>query len=173
MNYDVVTVGIAIAALFGLMVLLPALGRPGKPPPVTARPFLTGNEREFLGRLERALPECRVHAQVSMGALMRPSIPQGHDARQRSRHRSIRNTFDRKIVDFVIESRAGGRIIALVELDDRTHDAKKDHRRDRMTAAAGYRTIRWRSRQKPDREEIRRAVLGAHAGDAPLGHKAV
>ena len=52
------------------------------------------------------------------------------------------NTFSQKIVDFVIEDRASGAILALVELDDRSHNAFRDRLRDAMTASAGYRTIR-------------------------------
>lgn len=54
----------------------------------------------------------------------------------------MRNRFSQKIVDFVIEDRATGGILALVELDDRSHDALRDRQRDAMTASAGYRTIR-------------------------------
>ncbi len=52
-------------------------------------------------------------------------------------------------------------MLALVELDDRTHSAKGDRQRDALTKAAGYRTIRFQSRNKPTQAEI--AALFQHA----------
>ncbi len=49
---------------------------------------------------------------------------------------------ERIVCDFLLEDRASGAIIAIVELDDRTHNARQDAERDRMTARAGYTTIR-------------------------------
>ena len=47
------------------------------------------------------------------------------------------------------------RIVALVELDDSTHDADRDAECDRMTGMVGYLTIRYDNRDKPEPEEIR------------------
>jgi very-short-patch-repair endonuclease len=51
--------------------------------------------------------------------------------------------------------------VAVVELDDRMHDAKADRQRDAITRAAGYQTIRYQSRQKPSESEI--AALFQHS----------
>ena len=51
------------------------------------------------------------------------------------------------------------KVITLIELDDRTHDAAKDQRRDSITGAAGFPTLRWHSRKRPLPAEIRKAVL--------------
>ena len=111
---------------------------------VVARPLLTKIERETIGYIEAAVPHARVHAQVSMGALLRskPGLT-------RSNTTATRNRFSSKRVDYVLESRADGSIIALVELDDRTHDAQADAVRDRMTASAGYLTIRLPASERP------------------------
>ena len=135
---------LAIVALAGAGLLL--TGGRGGPAAFARKRFLTGNEREFLGRLERALPEMRVHAQVAMGATRR--------------HWQARGRFSQKICDFVLEDRRTGEVFAIVELDDRTHDPAKDKLRDAMLRQAGYRTIRWNSRAKPERERIRAEVLG-------------
>jgi very-short-patch-repair endonuclease len=42
-----------------------------------------------------------------------------------------------------------------------THEAQADRRRDAITKAAGYQTIRYQSRQKPSEAEI--AALFQHA----------
>lgn len=104
---------------------------------LVAKPLMTPAERENLVHLEQAAPSCRVHAQVAMGALMRPERGLGRGDRAH-----WRNRFSQKIVDFVLEDRATGKVVALVELDDSTHLAERDAARDRMTAACGYRTVR-------------------------------
>ncbi len=74
---------------------------------------------------------------------------------------AVRAKFDRKIADFVICDRDTLRVVALVELDDRMHNAQADRQRDALTNAAGYKTIRYQSRQKPTVAEI--AALFQHA----------
>lgn len=121
----------------------------------TARKALmTANEKEFMARLEKALPEFQVMAQVSMGALM-DVAPGTQGPADKARWK-----FANKIVDYVICGK-DKEVIALVELDDRTHDSKKaqDAYRDSLTAQAGYPTLRWDSRRKPTVPQIRQAVL--------------
>jgi len=124
---------------------------------VAKRAFLTDNEKEFLLRLEEAFPEHRVMAQVSMGALMAPDVRGGG-----SEYLSIRSRFAQKVVDYVVLDDAL-EIVALVELDDRTHRLEKDAVRDAMTAAAGYVTLRYRSREKPSPKAIRAELSALHA----------
>ena len=146
----------------GLLLLFALLGlvlARRRPPAfrVVKRAFLTENEKEFLQRLEQAFPEHRVMAQVSMGALMAPDVPGGT-----GHYLSIRGRFAQKVVDFVILDDAL-EVIALVELDDRTHRQDKDAERDTMTAAAGYVTLRYRSREKPAPQAIRAELQALHA----------
>lgn len=148
------------AYLFGLLALFLAglvlLGRPQKrerPWRVKPRALLTENELGFYQDLEAALPEFRILAQVSMGAIMEPDLSL-EDASEPGRFLSVRGRFAQKVIDFVVVDEAF-QIVALVELDDCTHDPVKDAERDRVTAMAGYLTIRYDSRQKPSPEEIR------------------
>ena len=127
--------------------------------------LVTANEQEFFGRLRQALPDYNVLTQVAMGALLAtaPSA-NGRD------HLRARAKFSQKIVDYVVCS-SDMKVVCLIELDDRTHNAARDSTRDAMTAQAGYRTVRFESRNKPDASEIRRQVLGgsqapARSGDA-------
>jgi hypothetical protein len=160
--------GLVAAAAFAVAVAALVLrGGRRKVPDVARRPFLTGNEAEFLGRLEAALPEVRVHCQVAMGALLVPRIPEGGGKRRRAAHAAVRARFDRKVVDYVLQDRRSGAVLAVVELDDRTHVPERDRRRDAMMGRAGYRTIRWDSRRKPGAARIREAVLGEAAAAAP------
>lgn len=120
---------------------------------LSKKALLTPNEQEFYGRLVRALPEHKVLAQVSMGALIDVDLTFPGEPF------SARDTFSRKIVDYVVCD-AQLHVVALVELDDATHDAAKDAARDRLTQAAGYRTLRWESRAKPSEAQIRAQLLG-------------
>ena len=74
---------------------------------------------------------------------------------------SVRARFDRKIGDFVICDRRTLDVVALVELDDCTHDARTDRQRDTITQAAGYQTLRFQSKPKPTEAEI--AEMFRHA----------
>lgn len=120
-----------------------------------SKPLLTPNELEFLQRLEAAVPELRFCPQVAMGALLQPAV----ERRDRSAYYSQRGRFAQKIVDYVAQQRDDGAVVAVIELDDRTHNRAKDAERDAMLASAGYRIIRWQSRAKPDAAAIREALV--------------
>lgn len=121
---------------------------------VKAKTLLTPPEREMLELLEAALPECRIYPQVAMGALLAPTT-----GLSRESHSRVRNRFSQKIVDFVAEDRDTGAVIALIELDDRTHSLARDRDRDEMTREAGYRTVRFHRDHWPAQDDVREAVL--------------
>jgi len=111
--------------------------------------LLTQNEQEFFALLVGALPEHYVFPQVSFGALLQPDT----SSRNNQFHRT-RGTFSQKIADYVICTKEL-RVLAIVELDDRSHNSARDGKRDAMLKQAGYTVIRWHSRNKPTGEEIR------------------
>lgn len=102
-----------------------------------AKPFLTNRKHAMLAALERVLPMYRIHAQVSMGALLtsggRP------DRWQRDRGG---DAFQRRIVDFVIVDPTSSSVVALIEMDERFSEPDENRQREAMTAQAGYQTIR-------------------------------
>lgn len=122
---------------------------------IVARPILSDNELEFFHRLHRALPDYHVFPQVAVNALLKvaPAVP-------KKRYHATRNRFAQKHVDFVVCERDTLAVVAIIELDDRTHVAEKDMARDRMLEAGGYRTIRFVSKRKPCEAEITAAVVG-------------
>lgn len=122
---------------------------------IQKKPLLTRNEAEFFHRLQRALPAYHVFPQVPFAALLTVDNKLSRKARW-----SIRARFDRKIADFVVCERGSLQVVAIIELDDRTHDAKADQRRDAITKA-GYQTFRFQSKKKPSEAEI--AALFRHA----------
>ena len=107
--------------------------------------LLTNREQQMFSVLSSALPECIVLAQVSFSALV---TAEGWRSR---------NRFNRKVADFVLCSKQMN-VIAVIELDDRSHIGREHHDRERdaMLKQAGYITIRYHS--VPPKEIIRRDV---------------
>lgn len=147
-------VGLALVAIAVLKAKASAQPA-GQASQFKAKALLTPNELEFLLRLETAAPELRFHAQVSMGAVLDAAVSRRDDPKA---HMSARGKFSQKIIDFVAQRRDDGSIVAIIELDDRTHSADKDSRRDAMLQEAGYKIARWQSRNKPDAASIRREL---------------
>jgi len=141
-----------------LAVLLKAwLGRSSGPTlDVRPAPLMSNMERRTITYLEAALPWARIHAQVSMGAILAP-----RKGLSRSRATTVRNRFSSKRVDFVVEDKGTGKVILLIELDDRYHRPEQDARRDRMMAAAGYATLRLPASEPPTRESVHRHLRNA------------
>jgi len=104
---------------------------------------LTPNEQAMYNRLNQALPDLIVLAQVSFGALLN------------AKNQTTRNTFDRKIADFVVCDRAF-QVLAVIELDDSSHKGKEvqDASRDSMLTQTGYRVVRYQ--QIPDIDQVQR-----------------
>lgn len=143
---------VVAAGAVGLAVLKAKLaGQQSAGAKFKQKTLLTPNELEFLGRLEAAAPELRFFPQVAMGALLDPAVSRS-DGKAYYR---LRGMFSQKIVDFVAQRRSDGAIVAIIELDDRTHDSAKDAKRDEMLQSAGYRIVRWHSKSKPDLASIR------------------
>lgn len=103
---------------------------------------LSAHEQAMYNRLVQSLPDLNVLAQVGFGALLT------------ARTRPARNTFDRKIADFVICSKAF-EVLAIVELDDSSHRgrADRDASRDALLEQAGYRVVRYA--QIPDVDRVK------------------
>lgn len=94
-----------------------------------------------------------VLAQVSFGALLE------------AKSLATRNTYDRKIADFVVCSKAFD-VVAVIELDDATHKNKqeKDGKRDQLLQKAGYKTMRFKN--VPDAADIK-ARFATNAATTP------
>lgn len=148
-----------LAAITTLLVLWLLFGR-RKPwlAHVRRKPLLTDNELEFFNRLTRALPRYYIFPQVSLGAVL--DADPNLTPKQRW---IIRSHFDRKIADFIICEPRTLKVLAIVELDDRTHDPRRDRERDAITQAAGIRTLRYSSREKPSVAEIAQGFKRAYA----------
>jgi hypothetical protein len=120
---------------------------------VHRKTFVTRVEAQTLAYIKEMFPKVRVHCQVAMSALIAPA--KGLSSKERLwTHRR----YGQKVVDLVLQDRASGKIIALVELDDRTHNQAKDRARDKITAAGGYPTIRLTAKMLPTRSSVAAAL---------------
>lgn len=120
------------------------------------RDIMTENELEFFGRLVAALPEHYIFPQVAMTALLEPASTDGKQAF------GDRGRIAQQRVDYVVCNKRC-EVVAVVELDDRTHSRVKDKLRDERLEQGGFRTVRFQSRQKPPAAAIRAAILPAVA----------
>ncbi|WP_086966712.1 DUF2726 domain-containing protein [Caballeronia glebae] len=135
-----------IAVLVALLLAIVSKAVASKPK-YKAVPLLTPNEKEFFGRLRRALPEACIFPQVAMSAIIQPC------ATGKQRMVDLRR-ISQKRVDFAVYDKSLT-LLAVIELDDRTHDAARDAVRDAYLTSAGIRTIRFESKAKPDEQRIR------------------
>lgn len=105
------------------------------------RPLLSEREKAMHHRLTQTLPDRVILAQVSFGALLT------------ARARAVRNSFDRKIADFVVCDKAF-QVLAVIELDDASHKGKaaRDEARDALLTQVGYRVLRYS--QVPDIDRV-------------------
>jgi hypothetical protein len=112
------------------------------------RNLMTARELEFFDALRSALPEATIHSQVAMAALI--DVKGGN--------RSSRNSFDRKIFDYVVCA-ANGLVLYAIELDDRSHSGDASRRRDavkdEIAKSAGLRVVRYQS-VRTDAQVLRR-----------------
>ncbi|CAN7258384.1 DUF2726 domain-containing protein [Acidovorax sp. LjRoot129] len=136
---------LAVLALLGVVVV--AMGAAKKRGTTTrekVRPkvLMTEREQAMYNRLVQALPDLVVLAQVGFSALLT------------ARSYATRNTFDRKVADFVVCDKALG-VLAVVELDDSSHRGreKEDGARDALLLDAGYRVVRYP--RVPDVQQVR------------------
>ncbi len=125
-----------------------------------ARQPMTDNELEFFGRLVKAVPEHFIFPQVAMSAILQTT----ETDRKKAYGDHLRIAQQR--VDYLV-CRADGSIVAVVELDDKTHQAAKDKVRDERLHQAGIRTLRFESRRKPAVPALRDALIPPPAVETP------
>ena len=116
------------------------------------RKLMTANELEFFGRLVNALPEHYIFPQVALSALIESSNT------DKKKAHGDRLRIAQQRADYVV-CNSMGEVIAVVELDDKTHSRAKDQTRDGRLAQAGIRTLRFESRNKPTAEVIHSSVV--------------
>jgi very-short-patch-repair endonuclease len=112
---------------------------------LAAKPLMTVREQPMYWRLQEAFPGEVVLAQVAFSALLTAS------------DRAIRNTFDRRVADFVVCTK-GLRVTAVVELDDSSHKGREaeDAEREGLLERAGYTVLRFK--HMPSAADLQSAI---------------
>jgi hypothetical protein len=117
-----------------------------------ASALMTPNEAEFFGRLIVALPDHYIFPQVAMSALIVAATS------DKKKAHSDRLRIAQQRVDYVVCDKSCN-VVAVVELDDRTHSVTKDQARDARLLQGGIRTVRFQSKNKPSVNALRTAIL--------------
>lgn len=145
--------------IFLLVILTNAIksaksGSPSRSLPIQKKPILSNHELAFAGKLSEAIADQNfvVCPQVSMSAFI--EVLPNTDPKVRSH---TRNRYAQKYVDFLLVDDDANAIL-IIELDDRSHVAEKDKKRDEMTLQAGIKTLRLRNGYKITADEIRREI---------------
>jgi hypothetical protein len=164
----VIALAVVSAVLLWLKMRTPA-GDDNASWPYYAKDPLTQAELVLYERLVAALPRHIVLAQVQVSRLL--GVKKGFNFHEWN------NRINRLSYDFVVCSK-DARVIAVIELDDQTHDLPDrvvaDKKKDRATASAQFRLIRWRVTAMPEEAEIQTAILAeqplAESFHKPSGH---
>jgi very-short-patch-repair endonuclease len=145
---------LALTILIAVIAVLRRLRR-RKPSdwPVKARRLLTEPEQVLFRRLQAAFPELTVFAQVAVSQLVEVQRVTGRQA--------AFNRISQLVADFVLCG-ADLHTIAVIELDDRSHESPRraaaDARKSAALAAAGIPLVRFNVRSMPNVDEIKSAV---------------
>lgn len=124
----------------------------GRGPFLAARTLLTAREQRMYWRIQEALAgKYVILAQVAFSQMVQAK---GGNAKERY---ALFGKVRQKVADYVI-CRSDFSIVAVIELDDSSHDHKldQDAQRDAYLKEAGIPTLRWRS--LPSAAEIARQV---------------
>jgi hypothetical protein len=123
--------------------------------PFYLRRLMSQPEQVLYHRLIRALPDHIVLAQVQVSRVL--GVKRGFNFNEWN------NRINRLSYDFVICAQDSA-VIAAIELDDKTHESETriltDGKKDKATADAGLRLIRWNVRALPSEGAIRDELLG-------------
>lgn len=154
---------LAIAALF----VLSGRQRPEKPQdpkpvrgddlavwPFAPMPFMTDSEVRFFARLQEAMPNCLIFAQVQLSRLVSCTDEQDQ--------KFWFNRINRMSADYVLVHPNAQQVLAVIELDDWTHDRperrRADAKKDKAIRSAGLAMIRFDGRKMPDVNQIREQI---------------
>jgi hypothetical protein len=132
---------------------------PDPPWPVAARDLLTQRERSLYQSLLALYPEHKIFVQVALSQLI--DVPEDHPERK-----SIRNRFSQLVADFVL-CRSNLSVVAVIELDDRSHERADrqaaDVRKNKALSDAGLRLVRIPAGTLPSEERLREIIDADHA----------
>lgn len=136
------------------------VGRTGetRPWPVTAKALLSNREKELYQKLRGLYPGHQLFIQVALSQLI--NVTRNHPESV-----STRNRIDKLVADFVLCRQDLG-IVAVIELDDRTHLIPRrqaaDTRKTKALRDAGLRLVRIPAGPLPSENKLRELIEGLH-----------
>jgi len=123
---------------------------------ISSKNLLTTTELNFYKLLREALPDYEIHAQVAVYQTLK--IDSGNHAQK------IFNRLNRMTFDFVITDQ-NTKVIAVVELDDKSHarssTKKRDSKKDALLAHIGKPLIRVQADSNLTVDQLKLTLLGA------------
>jgi Protein of unknown function (DUF2726) len=152
----VVFVVVAIALLIYLKKQGLLEGKGSGPWPFYIKKPLTQPEQVLYHRLVKAFPDHIVLAQVQVSRIL--GVKKG------SNFNEWNNRINRLSYDFVVCGK-DSTVLAAIELDDKTHESSRrnatDEKKNKATADAGLRLIRWNVKALPDETAIQAQLRSA------------
>ena len=152
-DHRIIVIAIALCAIVGLLKLLARGGV--RRHRIERKRLLTPTEVRFWHVLVAAVPDNAVFSQVAMGAMLKPVSGLSH-----SDWWSNYGRYSQKIVDFVVVDLETAEVAAVVELDDRSHNAENDAARDALMACGGYDVVRISVNDRFDARSLRARLFG-------------
>ena len=154
--FIVILLALAVAVLLYLKKQ-GLLERKGTGPwPFYLKKPLSQPEQVLYHRLVKALPEHIVLAQVQVSRVL--GVKKGFNFNEWN------NRINRMSYDFVVCAKDSN-VLAAIELDDKSHESNRraatDEKKNKATADAGLRLIRWNVKALPDEYTIQRELRGA------------
>ena len=123
--------------------------------PFEQMPFMTNSEVRFFALLQDAMPEHFIFAQVQLSRLIQATDPQDSAF--------WFNRICRMSADYVLVDRDAQTVIAVIELDDWTHDKperkRADQKKTKAIESAGLPLIRFDGRRMPSATQLRHEIL--------------
>jgi very-short-patch-repair endonuclease len=154
---------LAVIVVLGSVLFL-ALAKKRQPDDAGPWPYypkkpLSAPEQILYFRLNRALPDHIVLAQVQLSRLL--GVKKGNN------YQAWLNRINRMSADFVV-CHKDSTILAVIELDDATHNESKrqeaDAKKDKALTAAGIKIHRWQAKMIPDEAAIKTALIPQSVG---------
>jgi very-short-patch-repair endonuclease len=135
--------------------------------PYYAKKPLSSPEQVLYWRLNEALPDNIVLAQVALSQLL--GVKKGH------KFHVWHNRINQLTADFVVCGKDSS-VVAVIELDDSTHDSQRrkdtDAKKDKALNAAGIKVVRWTTKELPNGEQIRAQLVAQQAVPADVARPA-
>lgn len=161
----VAVLAVVILVVFAVLVAM----KKGKPVegaevwPFYQRKPLSVPEQILYFRLVKALPDHIVLGQVQLSRLL--GVKKGNNAQ------AWLNRINRMSADFVVCNKDSS-IVAVIELDDATHNGEKrqqaDAKKDKALAAANITIHRWQAKAIPDEAQIKATFLSKQIASAGM-----